>query len=120
MLNPRDLERTREHLETFLARVRPSPSQRTSTDISYQLSEAAFVLRTHVRAAESMLLTPHACFKAVHSEEPAGWQLYVPDEQGHWVVCPELSFAEDLEDALEVAALMLPRLGPETALSAAI
>lgn len=120
MLNHRELERTREHLDTFLARVRPSPSQRTALDISYQLSEVAFVLRAHLRASESVLLTPHAVFKAVHSEEPAGWQLYVPDAQGHWVACPELGFAADLEDALEVATVLLPQVGPESALSAVI
>lgn len=106
MLNPRALERTREHLDTFLSTVRPSPSLRQDYDVSYQLSEVAFVLNAHRRAREADVLTAQACFKAVHSEAPEGWQLFVQDADGHWVSLPEgQGFEVDLEHVLQVAHL---------------
>lgn len=120
MLSQRDLDRTRESLETFLARVRPSHSQRAQFDISYQLSEQAFVLSVHHPAAEAAILTAHPHFKAVHIESPSGWQLYIPDAQGHWAPCPDLSFVDDLEDALDMAEVLLPKPSSDAPLSVAI
>lgn len=112
MLNSRAMERTREYLDTFLAGVRPGPSHRAEYDISYRLTEDAFVLFLHQRASESALLTPHACFKAVHSEDPSGWLLYAPDDDGHWLPNPEMVFVTDVADALAIAEALMPDQEP--------
>lgn len=106
MLSPRALERICGHLDTFLAAVRPSPSLWKDYDAGYQLSEVTFVLNAHRRAREADVLTAQACFKAVHSEAPEGWQLFVQDADGHWVSLPEgQGFEVDLEQVLQVAHL---------------
>lgn len=102
------MERVRVELDTFLATVRPEPSQRQHMDISYQLNETAFVLHVHKRAENAGMLTPHACLKAVHSEDPEGWLLYVPDSDGHWVAYQELVYATELADVLLAAKALLP------------
>ncbi|MDZ4298798.1 MAG: hypothetical protein U0998_05960 [Moraxellaceae bacterium] len=108
MLTPRELERVRNHLDTFIATVRPSPTHRSQFDVSYVLSEFAVVLNLHRAAGETSVLTPHACFKALHSEEPEGWLLYVVDDQGHWVPNESLVFTADLSEALIFAKTLLP------------
>lgn len=112
MLTTRAIERTREYLDTFLAAVRPSPTHRGEYDISYKLTEVAFVLHLHQRASEADTLTAHASFKAVHSEDPDGWLLFTPDSDGHWAPNPELVFVADLEDALQVARSLFSEAEP--------
>lgn len=108
MLTPRELERVRNHLDTFIATVRPSPTHRGQFDVSYLLSEFAVVLNLHRVAGETSVLTPHACFKALHSEQPEGWMLYVIDDQGHWVPNESLVFSADLSEALTFAQTLMP------------
>ena len=53
-------------------------------------------------------LTTHACFKALHSEEPEGWLMYVDDDHGHWVPNESLVFSADLSEALIFAKTLMP------------
>ncbi|MDZ4298485.1 MAG: hypothetical protein U0998_09120 [Moraxellaceae bacterium] len=108
MLTPRELERVRNHLDTFIATVRPSPTHRGQFDVSYVLSEFALVINLHRAAGDTSVLTPHACFKALYSEEPHGWLLYVVDDQGHWVPNESLVFSTDLSEALIFAKALMP------------
>lgn len=108
MLTARELERVRNQLDTFIATVRPSPTNRGQFDVSYLLSEFAVVLNLHRAAGETSVLTPHACFKALHSGEPEGWLLYVVDDQGHWVPNESLVFSADLSEALAFAKTLMP------------
>lgn len=111
MLSTRNLERVREQLDTFLANVRPSTLYRDHFDVSYLLNEFSWVVNVHFQAGETSLLTAHPRFKAVHSEEPEGWSLYLPDEEGQWVSCTDLSFVDSMEAALELLQLMINQLG---------
>lgn len=119
MLNPREVERARSHLDTFIATVRPSPTHRGQFDVSYVLSEFAVVLNLHRAAVESSVLTPYACFKALHTEEPEGWLLYVLDDQGHWVPNEALVFTPELAEALAFAQTLIPTQTPPDVLSSA-
>ena len=110
MLTPRLLARTKDSLDTFMAKVRPAPMLRHVMDVSYKLSEAAFVIHVVRRGAVSFTQTQQACFKAVHNEDPDGWLLFVPDSEGHWVACADLVFATDLDDVLQHAGRLLPHL----------
>lgn len=103
MMPPRLLNRVRESLDTFMAEVRPSPTERHRQDYSYRLTDDAFVLQSHSLAGESQLLTAHALLKVVHSEDPEGWLLYVPDTEGHWQPYADLVFSPELTSVLQTA-----------------
>ena len=103
MMTPRLLHRVRESLDTFMAEIRPSPTERQCQDYSYRLTEDAFVLQHHSLAGESQLLTAHALLKVVHSEDPEGWLLYAPDTEGHWQPHADLVFSPELTEALQSA-----------------
>lgn len=107
MLTVSKLERTREHLDTFLASVRPGHVQRTEHDISYRLTEFAFILHVHQRAGSAITLAAYACFKAVHQEGPEGWLLYTPDASGHWQANSASGDAVSLAEALQAARVAL-------------
>lgn len=103
MMTPRLLHRVRESLDTYMAEIRPSPTERLRQDYSYRLTEDAFVLQYHSLAGESQLLTAHALLKVVHSEDPEGWLLYVPNAEGHWQPHADLVFSPELPEALQSA-----------------
>ena len=103
MMTPRLLHRVRESLDTFMAEIRPSPTERHRQDYSYRLTEDAFVLQHHSLASESQLLTAHALLKIVHSEDPEGWLLYIPNAEGHWQPHADLVFSPELTAALQTA-----------------
>ncbi|MES2908097.1 MAG: hypothetical protein V4688_02960 [Pseudomonadota bacterium] len=103
MMTPRLLHRVREFLDTFMAEIRPSPTERQRQDYSYRLTEDAFVLQYHNLAGESQLLTAHALLKVVHSEDPEGWLLYVPNAEGHWQPHADLVFSPELIAVLQAA-----------------
>lgn len=103
MMTPRLLHRVRESLDTFMAEIRPSPTERLRQDYSYRLTEDAFVLQYHSLAGESQLLTAHALFKVVHSEDPEGWLLYAPDTDGHWQPHADLVFSPELAEIFQAA-----------------
>lgn len=103
MMTPRLLHRVRESLDTFMAEIRPSPTERHRQDYSYRLTEDAFVLQHHSLVGESQLLTAHALLKVVHSEDPEGWLLYVPNAEGHWQPHADLVFSPELTAALQTA-----------------
>lgn len=103
MMPPRLLNRVRESLDTFMAEIRPSPTERQRQDYSYRLTEDAFVLQHHSLAGESQLLTAHALLKIVHSEDPEGWLLYVPNAEGHWQPHADLVFSPELTATLQAA-----------------
>lgn len=112
MLTSRTMERTREALDTFMAAIRPTLTHRSQEDFSYRLTEDAFILFHHLPIADSQLMAPQAFFKAVHVEEPDGWSLYVPDEQGHWLPHADGVFAPSLAEALDVAEALIADLEP--------
>ena len=103
MMPPRLLHRVRESLDTFMAEIRPSPTERQRQDYSYRLTEDAFVLQHHSLASESQLLTAHALLKIVHSEDPEGWLLYIPNAEGHWQPHADLVFSPELMAVLQAA-----------------
>ncbi|MES3040831.1 MAG: hypothetical protein V4730_06745 [Pseudomonadota bacterium] len=103
MMTPRLLHRVRESLDTFMAEMRPSPTERLRQDYSYRLTEDAFVLQHHTLAGESQLLTAHALLKVVHSEDPEGWLLYAPDTEGHWQPHADLVFSPELTETFQAA-----------------
>lgn len=103
MMTPRLLHRVRESLDTFMAEIRPSPTERLRQDYSYRLTDDAFVLQHHTLAGESQLLTAHGLLKVVHSEDPEGWLLYVPNAESHWQPHADLVFSPELTAALQAA-----------------
>jgi len=103
MMTPRLLHRVRESLDTFMAEIRPSPTERQRQDYSYRLTEDAFVLQHHSLAGESQVLTAHALLKVVHSEGPEGWLLYAPDTEGRWHPHTDMVFSPELVAVLQAA-----------------
>lgn len=113
MMPPRLLNRVRESLDTFMAEIRPSPTERQRQDYSYRLTEDAFVLQHHSLAGESRVLTAHALLKVVHSEDPEGWLLYAADAEGHWQPHAELVFSPDLAAVLQAAKTQISALAAD-------
>lgn len=100
MMSPRLLHRVRESLGTFMAEIRPLPSELQREDYSYRLTEDAFVLQHHSLKRDSFVLTAHPLMKAVHSEYPEGWLLYAMTADGHWQPYAESVFSPDLSTTL--------------------
>lgn len=103
MLNSREIEKVRQQLETFLAEVRPSPTHRTTQDVSYTLSVDAFLITEHLQCAESLRLVAHHRLKAVHSDDPHGWLIFAINGEGQWAPYPSCVFSATLDSVLNLA-----------------
>ena len=107
MLTERERLRVENQLETFLAKVRPQPTQRSLMDVSYSLSVNMLVITEHRHCESTYRLLAHNLLKAVHSEDPAGWLLYTPDAEGQWQPCPEVVYVATLDEVLQLAESLL-------------
>lgn len=108
MVAPGTLMRTREALDSLMAQIRPMRPQRRYFDVDYLLNDTAFVISIFTRPRDHLQLTQQPIFKAVRSDAPDSWQLYVPDRNGRWSSHPEKPVVESLVDAIRVARYMLP------------
>ena len=98
--------RIKELLDTLMAEIRPSPSERSRLDFSYRLNSDAFILQKHARAMDTEILVTHPVLKVVHAEEPEGWMLYQLDAEGHWQPHASMVFTSELADVMTAARLM--------------
>lgn len=107
MMSSRLSQRVSESLDTVMAEVRPSPTERRREDYSYRLTEDAFILQRHCWIESSQLQATQALLKAVHADTPSGWLLYAPDDQGHWQPHADMSFSADLHEVLALARSLI-------------
>lgn len=108
MVDPKLQSRTREALDSLMSLIRPGRLQRRFLDVDYQMNDLNFVISVFRRDPDQLHLTQQPCFKAVKTDAPDGWLLFVPDNAGHWVADAEQPFAATLPDVMQEAMRVLP------------